>query len=118
MISRACGLVETIGFQRRRDFRHGARRFRHDPFVDGEVTVPLELAFCARIRSSRRSARVPELGAEIAAGLDAIEAETDVAPLPRRDSQRKAQRVGAIFIDVSSGSTTLPFVLDIFCPFS
>ncbi len=100
MVDRACGVIEAIGGEAGVDLGGGARGLADDPFVDRHLDGDrIELALADAFVHLAEARGVPQLGAEIAAGLDAIEPEADVAPLPRRDAEREAQRVGAVFVD-------------------
>ena len=84
----------------RRDVRCRAGRLGHDPFVDG-VRDLRRIEIRARVAAVHfaEARGVPQLGREIAVGLDARGADAHVAALPGRQRQREAQRIGAVFVD-------------------
>ena len=111
------GIVEPEGFDGCAGLRDRLCGFAENPAIERRANCcGFETDHADTAVQFGETRSVPELRGEVPVAFDAAFRELDVPPLRGHRGQREAQRVGAVAIDESSGSITLPFDFDIFGP--
>ena len=109
LVDRASSIIEAIGFNALRNGSCSFFRFTDNPFIDalaqsGRVKTRNPLAFV----HLQEAGSIPDLGAEVAIAFDPRRGELDIAALCRHRRERKAQRIGTVFINQLQGINHVP----------